>query len=100
MLYGENNQPDQAAQVLRPMLDGTANDLEIYLDLAEVYLQDQRFSDAEQARDRRKSSRRDPRTRRRSDSCWAAYTSGKRNTIRPNRSLRACWRSIRAMRRC
>ena len=49
MLYGENNQPDQAAQVLRPMLDGSANDLDIYLDLAEVFLLDQRYSDAEQS---------------------------------------------------
>ena len=37
LLYGENNQTDQATQALRPLLDHTANDLEIYLDLAQVY---------------------------------------------------------------
>ncbi len=36
LLYGENNQTDQAMQALRALLDHTANDLEIYLDIAQV----------------------------------------------------------------
>jgi tetratricopeptide (TPR) repeat protein len=49
MLYGDNNQPDQAALILRPLLDNSPADLEIEIDLGTVYAQDQRYSDAEQA---------------------------------------------------
>lgn len=49
LLYGENNQTDQATQALRALLDHTANDLEIYLDIAQVSEQGQRFGDAEAA---------------------------------------------------
>ena len=49
LLYGENNQTDQATQALRALLDHTANDLEIYLDIAQVSEQGQRFADAEAA---------------------------------------------------
>ncbi len=48
-LYGDNNQPDQAAQILKPLLTNSPADLEIDLDLGQVYAQDQRYSDAEQA---------------------------------------------------
>ena len=47
MLYGENNQTDQATEALRSLLDHTANDLEIYLDIAQVSEQGQRFAEAE-----------------------------------------------------
>jgi len=50
LLYGENNQPDQAAQLLKGLLsNSSAADLEIYLDLAQVYEQGRRFDDAERA---------------------------------------------------
>jgi len=49
LLYGENNQPDQAAQILKPLLNHSGADLEIYLDLAQVYEQSRRFQDAEQS---------------------------------------------------
>ncbi len=49
LLYGKNNQPDEAAQILRAMLDNSAADLEVYLNLAQVYEQARRFSDAEQS---------------------------------------------------
>jgi len=49
LLYGENSQTDDATQVLRALLDHTANDLEIYLDIAQVCEQGQRFADAEAA---------------------------------------------------
>ena len=43
MLYGENNQPDQAAQMLRPLLENSPSDLEIYLELAQVYTREPAF---------------------------------------------------------
>jgi len=49
LLYGENNQPDQAAGVLRPMLRQSPDDFEIYLDLAQVYSEDHRYADGEEA---------------------------------------------------
>jgi tetratricopeptide (TPR) repeat protein len=49
LLYGENNQVDQATQQLRAMLDHTSNDLEVYLDLAQVDEEAKRFPDAEAA---------------------------------------------------
>jgi len=49
LLYGENNQPDQAAQSLRTLLDKSAADLEIDIDIAQVYEQCQRYADAEAA---------------------------------------------------
>jgi tetratricopeptide (TPR) repeat protein len=49
LLYGENNQTDQAAAALRALLDHSPNDLEIYLDLVQVDEQGQRFGDAEAA---------------------------------------------------
>lgn len=49
LLYGENNQTDQATKLLQALLDHTANDLEIYLDLAQVDEQGRRFADAETA---------------------------------------------------
>jgi predicted Zn-dependent protease len=49
LLYGENNQPDQAAEILKPLLDHSSADLEIYLNLAQIYEQARRFDDAEQS---------------------------------------------------
>jgi tetratricopeptide (TPR) repeat protein len=49
LLYGENAQPDQAASQLRGLLDGSAADFEVQLDIAQVYEQSKRWTDAEQA---------------------------------------------------
>jgi tetratricopeptide (TPR) repeat protein len=49
LLYGENAQTDQAAAQLRQLLDGTAADFEIHLDLAQVYQEGRRLPEAEQA---------------------------------------------------
>jgi tetratricopeptide (TPR) repeat protein len=49
LLYGENNQTDQAAAALRSMLDHSSNDLEIYLNLAQVLEEGQRLDEAESA---------------------------------------------------
>jgi tetratricopeptide (TPR) repeat protein len=49
LLYGENAQTEQATAVLRQLLDGTAGDFEIQLDIAQVDEQGQRWGDAEQA---------------------------------------------------
>jgi tetratricopeptide (TPR) repeat protein len=49
LLYGENAQTDQAAALLKAQLDGTANDFEIQLDLAQVFEQGKRWPDAEQS---------------------------------------------------
>ncbi len=49
LLYGENNQPDEAAAALRPLLSASAADVDVYVDLAEVYSETRRFADAEEA---------------------------------------------------
>ncbi|MBZ5699019.1 MAG: tetratricopeptide repeat protein [Acidobacteriia bacterium] len=49
LLYGENAQTDQAVSQLRQLLDGTAADFEIQIDLAQVYEQGRRWPEAEQA---------------------------------------------------
>jgi tetratricopeptide (TPR) repeat protein len=49
LLFGENAQADQAALQLRALLDGSAADLEVQLDIAQVYEQSKRWTDAEQA---------------------------------------------------
>jgi tetratricopeptide (TPR) repeat protein len=49
LLYGDNNQSDRAAELLRPLLDKSPADIEIYLNLAQIYEQDQHFAEAEQA---------------------------------------------------
>jgi tetratricopeptide (TPR) repeat protein len=49
LLYGENAQTDQAATLLRAMLDGSSGDFEIQLDLAQVYEQGRRWPEAEQS---------------------------------------------------
>ena len=49
LLFGENAQADQAASQLRALLDGSAEDFEIQLDIAQVYEQSKRWADAEQA---------------------------------------------------
>jgi tetratricopeptide (TPR) repeat protein len=49
LLYGEANQPNQAAQILKPMLENKPSDVEIYIDLAQVYEQGRRFGEAEQS---------------------------------------------------
>jgi len=49
LLLGENAQADQAVAQLRALLDGSAADFEIQLDIAQVYEQGKRWADAEQA---------------------------------------------------
>jgi tetratricopeptide (TPR) repeat protein len=49
LLYGENAQADQAVSQLRALLDGSAADFEIQLDIAQVYEENKRWPDAEQA---------------------------------------------------
>ena len=49
ILYGENKQPELAAQTLQPLLENSPNDLEIYSNLAQVYTESRRFGDAEKA---------------------------------------------------
>jgi tetratricopeptide (TPR) repeat protein len=49
LLYGENAQADQAVAKLHGLLDGSAGDFEIQLDIAQVYEQSKRWADAEQA---------------------------------------------------
>ncbi|HEX4642183.1 MAG TPA: tetratricopeptide repeat protein, partial [Candidatus Acidoferrales bacterium] len=48
MLHGENAQADQAVSQLRALLDGSAADFEIQLDIAQIYEQSKRWADAEQ----------------------------------------------------
>jgi tetratricopeptide (TPR) repeat protein len=48
MLYGDNNQSAEAEQLLRPLLNNSPADLEIYFDLAQIYEQDRHFAEAEQ----------------------------------------------------
>jgi tetratricopeptide (TPR) repeat protein len=48
LLFGENAQPDQAVSQLHALLDGSAADFEIQLDIAQVYEESKRWADAEQ----------------------------------------------------
>ena len=49
LLLGQNAQTDQAVTQLRQMLDGTAGDFEIQVDLAQVQEQGRRWPEAEQS---------------------------------------------------
>jgi tetratricopeptide (TPR) repeat protein len=49
LLFGENAQADQAVSQLHALLDGSAADFEIQLDIAQVYEESKRWTDAEQA---------------------------------------------------
>ena len=49
LLYGENKQPELAAQTLQPLIENSPSDLEIYSNLAQVYTEGRRFGDAEKA---------------------------------------------------
>lgn len=49
LLLGENGDPDQAASQLRSLLTHSAADLDIDLDLAQVFQQNKRYDDAETA---------------------------------------------------
>ena len=49
LLVGENAQADQAVSQLRALMDGSAADFEIQLDIAQVYEESKRWTDAEQA---------------------------------------------------
>jgi len=60
LLYGENQQTDEAVKLLESDLKGTAADREIYLNLAQVYVWARRYSDAEQAARKAESSSADP----------------------------------------
>jgi tetratricopeptide (TPR) repeat protein len=48
LLFGENAQADQAVSQLHALLDGSAADFEIQLDIAQVYEESKRWADAEQ----------------------------------------------------
>jgi len=47
LLFGENDDPDQASSQLRAMLTHSTQDMEIDLDLAQVFQQNKRYEDAE-----------------------------------------------------
>jgi tetratricopeptide (TPR) repeat protein len=49
LLLGENAQADQGVSQLHALLDGTSSDFEIQLDIAQVYEESKRWSEAEQA---------------------------------------------------
>jgi len=49
LLFGENAQADQGVSQLHALLDGSAGDYEIQLDIAQVYEENKRWADAEQA---------------------------------------------------
>src|ERR1700674_5882812 len=49
LLFGENAQADQAVSQLHALLDGSAADFEIQLDIAQVYEESKRWAEAEQA---------------------------------------------------
>jgi len=49
LLFGENDDPDQASSQLRAMLTHSTQDMEIDLDLAQVFQQNKRYEDAEAA---------------------------------------------------
>jgi Flp pilus assembly protein TadD len=49
LLFGENAQADQAVSQLRLLLDGSPADFEIQVDIAQVYEQSKRWTDAEQS---------------------------------------------------
>ena len=49
LLYGENGQPDLAAQSLRALLVHSPADREIQVDVAQIYLQNRRYAETEEA---------------------------------------------------
>jgi Tfp pilus assembly protein PilF len=49
LLYGQNGQPDLAAQSLRALLTRSPADLEIQINVAQVYLENRRYAEAEDA---------------------------------------------------
>ena len=94
LLYGENNQSDQATQHFEPMLDHSPNDLEIYLDLAQVDQQGQHSRTPSRPFTAPRSSR--PAAEREMVGfLMGGFTSTRKSTIRPSRPSRACWRSTR-----
>jgi tetratricopeptide (TPR) repeat protein len=49
LLLGENEQTDEAVKMLEPMLNGSATDRVVYLNLAQIYLWGRQYSEAEGA---------------------------------------------------
>jgi tetratricopeptide (TPR) repeat protein len=49
LLYGENGQPDLAAQSLRALLTRSPADREIQINVAQVYMQNRRYAETEEA---------------------------------------------------
>lgn len=49
LLLGENGDTDNAAKALKEMIGGSADDREIYLDLAQIYERGRRYAEAESA---------------------------------------------------
>ncbi|HEV2521258.1 MAG TPA: tetratricopeptide repeat protein [Candidatus Acidoferrales bacterium] len=60
LLYGQNAQTDQGVSQLRALLDGSAADFEIQLDIAQVYEQGKHWTDAEEAIHAAEKIRSDP----------------------------------------
>ena len=48
-LLGENGQTDEAVQMLRAQLNGTASDRETYMNIAQIYERGKRYKEAEEA---------------------------------------------------
>jgi Tfp pilus assembly protein PilF len=49
MLYGEKRDPDDATKLLQPLLQGNGNDVEIYVDIAQVQERGHEFPQAEES---------------------------------------------------
>lgn len=49
MLYGEKREPEEAAKLLQPLLQGNGSDVEVYVDIAQVQERGRAYSQAEQS---------------------------------------------------
>jgi tetratricopeptide (TPR) repeat protein len=72
LLYGENGQPDLAAQSLRELLTRSPADLEIQINVAQVYLENRRFAQAEEAIRSAEALRSDPEDKETTDFLWGS----------------------------
>jgi tetratricopeptide (TPR) repeat protein len=60
MLYGDKPDPAQATQILQPLLHGTGEDQEIYIDMAQVQQRGKKYADAEQSAQKAEQIAQDP----------------------------------------
>jgi tetratricopeptide (TPR) repeat protein len=67
LLYGENGQPDLAARSLRALLTRSPADREIQINVAQVYLQNRRYAEAEEALSSAEALASDPTDRETTD---------------------------------